>query len=55
MCEEVINQIDVYQHQMQSLRQKISQEEQQLRHIMSPSYMQSDRELALAEQQVIIV
>lgn len=53
-CEDVIGQIDVYQQQMQTLRQKIAQEEQQLRHIMSPSYLPNDRDKASAEQQVII-
>lgn len=50
--EETLNQIDIYQQQMQTLRQKIIQEEQQLRLVMAPTYLPHDRERALAEQQV---
>lgn len=50
--EETLQQIDVYQQQMQTLRQKIIQEEQQLRLVMAPTYLPHDRERALAEQQV---
>lgn len=49
--EETLSQIDTYQHQMQSLRQKIIQEEQQLRLVMAPTYLPHDREQALVEQQ----
>ncbi|XP_036345182.1 uncharacterized protein LOC118754415 [Rhagoletis pomonella] len=49
--EETLNQIDIYQQQMQTLRQKIIQEEQQLRLVMAPTYLPHDRERALAEQQ----
>lgn len=50
--DETLQQIDVYQQQMQTLRQKIIQEEQQLRLVMAPTYLPHDRERALAEQQV---
>lgn len=50
--EETLQQIDVYQQQMQNLRHKIIQEEQQLRLVMAPTYLPHDRERALAEQQV---
>ncbi|KAL5279677.1 hypothetical protein ACFFRR_003964 [Megaselia abdita] len=49
--EETLQQIDVYQQQMQTLRQKIIQEEQQLRLVLAPTYLPHDRERALAEQQ----
>lgn len=49
--EETLNQIDIYQQQMQQLRQKIIQEEQQLRSLMAPTYSPNDREKALADQQ----
>ena len=50
--EETLQQIDIYQQQMQTLRQKIIQEEQQLRLVMAPTYLPHDRERAIAEQQV---
>lgn len=50
--EKSLQQIDVYQEQMQALRQKIIQEEQQLRLVMAPAYMANDRERATTEQQV---
>lgn len=50
--ESTLNQLDIYQQQTQSLRQKIVQEEQQLRHVLSPTYMPHDREKAVADQQV---
>lgn len=50
--ESVLQQIDVYQQQMQSLRHKIIEEEQQLRAVMAPTYLPHDREKAMAEQQV---
>lgn len=50
--EQTLAQIDVYQQQMQTLRQRIIQEEQQLRLVMAPTYLPHDRERALAEQQV---
>lgn len=50
--EETLQQIDVYQQQMQTLRQKIIQEEQQLRLVMAPTYLPHDRDRAMAEQQV---
>uniref|UniRef100_A0A1A9UW21 Uncharacterized protein n=1 Tax=Glossina austeni TaxID=7395 RepID=A0A1A9UW21_GLOAU len=49
--EETLNQIDIYQKQMQTLRQKIIQEEQQLRLVLAPTYLPHDRDRALAEQQ----
>nr|AAM50743.1 HL01686p [Drosophila melanogaster] len=51
--EQTLAQIDVYQQQMQSLRQRIIQEEQQLRLVMAPTYLPHDRERALAEQQAM--
>lgn len=50
--EKSLQQIDMYQEQMQSLRQKIIQEEQQLRVVMAPTYLANDREKAVLEQQV---
>lgn len=50
--EQTLSQIDVYQQQMQTLRQRIIQEEQQLRLVMAPTYLPHDRERALVEQQV---
>lgn len=50
--EQTVAQIDIYQQQMQTLRQRIIQEEQQLRLVMAPTYLPHDRERALAEQQV---
>lgn len=50
--EKTLQQIDVYQEQMQTLRQKIIQEEQQLRVVMAPAYLANDRESAISEQQV---
>ncbi|XP_070067953.1 muscle-specific protein 300 kDa isoform X15 [Drosophila takahashii] len=52
--EQTLAQIDVYQQQMQTLRQRIIQEEQQLRLVMAPTYLPHDRERALAEQQELI-
>lgn len=52
--ENTLSQIDTYHQQMQSLRQKIIQEEQQLRLVMAPTYLPRDRERALTEQQVCI-
>ncbi|XP_033149206.1 microtubule-associated protein futsch isoform X2 [Drosophila busckii] len=51
--EQTLAQIDVYQQQMQTLRQRIIQEEQQLRLVMAPTYLPHDRERALAEQQAM--
>lgn len=50
--EKTLQQIDAYQEQMQTLRQRIIQEEQQLRVVMAPAYLANDRESAIAEQQV---
>lgn len=47
-----LSQIDDYQKQIQQLRQRILQEEQQLRLVMAPTYMPHDREKAASEQQV---
>lgn len=49
--EKSLQQIDVYQEQMQILRQKIIQEEQQLRIVMAPAYLANDPDKA-TEQQV---
>lgn len=50
--EASLSQIDVYQKQMQDLKKRILQEEQQLRLIMAPTYLPGDREKAASEQQV---
>lgn len=50
--EKTLDQIDVYQHQMQDLRQKIVKEEQQLRKVLAPNYLPHDREKATTEQHV---
>ncbi|GAB0095245.1 nesprin-1 [Sergentomyia squamirostris] len=49
--EETLNQIDLYQQNIQALRQKVIHEEQQLRHILSPSYLAHERDRAAAEEQ----
>ncbi|XP_055711373.1 muscle-specific protein 300 kDa isoform X7 [Phlebotomus papatasi] len=49
--EETLHQIDLYQQNIQSLRQKVIHEEQQLRHILSPSYLAHERDRAAAEEQ----
>lgn len=50
--EASLSQIDDYQKQIQELRKRILQEEQQLRLIMAPTYLPGDREKAASEQQV---
>lgn len=50
--EASLSQIDDYQKQIQDLRKRILQEEQQLRLIMAPTYLPGDREKAASEQQV---
>lgn len=50
--EGSLQQIDVYQEQLQTLRQRIIQEEQQMRAAMAPAYLINNREKAAAEQQV---
>lgn len=50
--EASVSQIDDYQKQMQDLKKRILQEEQQLRLIMAPTYLPGDREKAASEQQV---
>lgn len=50
--EETVHQIEVYQQHITALRQKIIQEEQKLRVILSPAYMTQKRELAVAEEKV---
>lgn len=50
--EQALSQLDVYQQQMQSLRQKIIQEEQLLRQALAPTYLPHDRDKAITEQQV---
>ncbi|KAL0110413.1 hypothetical protein PUN28_013801 [Cardiocondyla obscurior] len=49
--EACLAQIDQYQQEIQQLRQHIVQVEQQLRAVLSPTYMPNDREKALQEQQ----
>lgn len=50
--EETLNQIDVYQQNITSLRQRIIQEEQKLRVILSPAYLTQNKERAVTEEQV---
>lgn len=50
--ETSLSQIDDYQKQIQELKKRILQEEQQLRLIMAPTYLPGDREKATSEQQV---
>ncbi|XP_078048160.1 muscle-specific protein 300 kDa isoform X4 [Augochlora pura] len=49
--EGCLTQIDRYQQEIQQLRQQIVQVEQQLRTVLSPTYLSSDKEKALQEQQ----
>ncbi|KAG7206621.1 hypothetical protein KM043_000301 [Ampulex compressa] len=49
--EACLAQIDQYQQEIQHLRQQIVQVEQQLRTVLSPTYLSNDRERALQEQQ----
>ncbi|XP_014483634.1 PREDICTED: nesprin-1 isoform X6 [Dinoponera quadriceps] len=49
--EVCLAQIDQYQQEIQQLRQHIVQVEQQLRTVLSPTYLPNDREKALQEQQ----
>lgn len=50
--EASLSQIDEYQKQIQDLRKRILQEEQQLRLVMAPTYLPNDREKADANEQV---
>ncbi|XP_029680499.1 nesprin-1 isoform X2 [Formica exsecta] len=50
--EVCLAQIDQYQQEIQQLRQCIVQVEQQLRTVLSPTYMTNDREKAFQEQQI---
>lgn len=50
--EASLSQIDDYQKQIQELKKRILQEEQQLRLIMAPTYLPGDRDKAASEQQV---
>lgn len=50
--EASLTQIENYQKQMQDLKRRILQEEQQLRLIMAPTYLPGDRDKAASEQQV---
>lgn len=50
--EASLSQIDDYQKQIQELKKRILQEEQQLRLIMAPTYLPGDRDKAVSEQQV---
>lgn len=50
--EQTLAQLENYQQQMQTLRQKILHEEQQLRLVLAPTYLPHDRERAITEQQV---
>ena len=50
--EETLNQIEVYQQSITQLRQRIIQEEQKLRVILTPAYLTQNKERAVAEEQV---
>lgn len=50
--ETSLTQIDDYHKQIQELKKRILQEEQQLRLIMAPTYLPGDRDKAASEQQV---
>lgn len=50
--DKSLTQLVDYQTQIQELRKKIIQEEQQLRQVMAPTYLPHDREKATTEQQV---
>lgn len=50
--ERTLEQLEQYQQQQQSLRQKIMHEEQQLRLVLAPTYLPHDRDRAVNEQQV---
>lgn len=49
--EVSLDQIDQYQQEIQKLRQKVVQVEQQLRTVLSPTYLPNNREKAIQEQQ----
>nr|XP_033322974.1 nesprin-1 [Megalopta genalis] len=49
--EACLTRIDRYQQEIQQLRQQIVQVEQQLRTVLSPTYLSADKEKALQEQQ----
>lgn len=50
--ETAIAQVDHYQNEVQQLRQQIVQVEQQLRTVMAPTHLPSDRDQAARDQQV---
>lgn len=50
--EQTLSQLENYQQQMQTIRQKILHEEQQLRLVLAPTYLPHDRDRAVTEQQV---
>lgn len=50
--EASLTQIEDYQKQIQELKKRVLQEEQQLRLIMAPTYLPGDRDKAASEQQV---
>lgn len=50
--EETLTQIETYQQNITSLRQRIIQEEQKLRVILSPAYLTQHKERAVSEEQV---
>lgn len=50
--EKSLSQLVDYQTQIQDIRKKIIQEEQQLRIVLAPTYLPHDREKATTEQQV---
>ncbi|KAK2588097.1 hypothetical protein KPH14_004158 [Odynerus spinipes] len=50
--EVCLDQIDQYQQEIQKLRQKVVQVEQQLRTVLSPTYLPNNREKAIQEQQI---
>lgn len=53
--EASLSQIDKYQQQIQDLRKRILKEEQQLRLVLTPTYLPNDREKAAADEQVRLI
>lgn len=53
--EQSLTQLDNYQRQIQEVRKRIIQEEQQLRLVLAPTYLPHDRDKAITEQQVRFV
>lgn len=52
--EDALSQIEAYQQNITGLRQKIIQEEQKLRVILSPTYMAQNKEGAATDEEVSV-